>query len=446
MGKKVALLHYTAPPVVGGVESVLAHHARRMTAAGHTVTVIAARGEPWADNISFVRLPLADSRHPEVLAAKADLDAGHIPPGFEAQVDALAAQVQAAVAGMDVLIAHNVCSLNKNLALTAALRRLNAQSGFPRLILWHHDLAWTTPRYLPELHPGYPWDLLRTDWPAVTHVVVSAERQRELAGLLGLSPARIHVVPNGIDVAAFLKLEPLTAQLVDKLDLLSAAPLLLLPVRITPRKNIELGLQVIAALRAEAALQAESALSARSAGSASKGEGRDMLRHAQHAESADMRRPTLVVTGPLGPHNPANADYLEELRARRAQLGLERAVFFLAEHVSAYLPDPVIADFYRLADALFLPSREEGFGIPMLEAAFSRRPIFCTDIPPLHELGGPEAVYFSPDADPAQVAGLVRQRLAGDPAFRLAVRARATFTWEQIYAKYVEPLLMEAET
>ncbi len=157
-----------------------------------------------------------------------------------------------------------------------------------------------------------------------------------------------------------------------------------------------------------------------------------------------MRRPTLVVTGPLGPHNPANASYLEELRARRAQLGLERAVFFLAEQVSGYLPDPVIADFYRLADALFLPSREEGFGIPMLEAAFSRRPIFCTDIPPLHELGGPEAVYFSPDADPAQVAGLVRQRLAGDPAFRLAVRARAAFTWEQIYAKHVEPLLMES--
>ncbi len=154
-----------------------------------------------------------------------------------------------------------------------------------------------------------------------------------------------------------------------------------------------------------------------------------------------MSRPTLVVTGPLGPHNPANADYLEELRARRAQLGLERAVFFLAEHVSAYLPDPVIADFYRLADALFLPSREEGFGIPMLEAAFSRRPIFCTDIPPLRELGGPEAVYFSPDADPAQVAGLVRQRLAGDPAFRFAVRARAAFTWEQIYASQVEPLL-----
>ena len=32
---KIALLHYSAPPIVGGVESVLAHHAREMAAAGH---------------------------------------------------------------------------------------------------------------------------------------------------------------------------------------------------------------------------------------------------------------------------------------------------------------------------------------------------------------------------------------------------------------------------
>jgi mannosylglucosylglycerate synthase len=417
MGKKVALLHYTAPPVVGGVESVLAHHARQMTAAGHAVTILAARGEQWAADIAFLRLPLADSRHPDVLAAKAQLDAGRIPPGFQAQVDELAAGLQTALAGTDVLIAHNVCSLNKNLALTAALHQLSGRPGFPRLILWHHDLAWTTPRYLPELHAGYPWDLLRTDWPGVTQVVVSAERQRELAQLLGVAPARIHVVPNGIDVATFLKLEPTTAQLVDKLDLLSAAPLLLLPVRITPRKNIELALRVVAELRAAAP-----------------------------ASQPELSRPVLVVTGPLGPHNPANGHYLEQLQALRDQLGLAHAVAFLAEQVQGYLPDPIIADFFRLADALFLPSREEGFGIPMLEAAFSRRPIFCTDIPPLRELGGPDAVYFSPDASPALVAGLIQHSLSADPAFRFAARARAAFTWKQIYAEHVEPLLTEAET
>ena len=63
--------------------------------------------------------------------------------------------------GCDVLIAHNVASLQKNLALTAALHEAYKMPGFPTLILWHHDLAWTTPRYRDELHEGYPWDLLR---------------------------------------------------------------------------------------------------------------------------------------------------------------------------------------------------------------------------------------------------------------------------------------------
>ena len=41
---KVAILHYSVPPIVGGVESVIAHHARLMSADGHTVRLIAARG------------------------------------------------------------------------------------------------------------------------------------------------------------------------------------------------------------------------------------------------------------------------------------------------------------------------------------------------------------------------------------------------------------------
>ena len=41
---------------------------------------------------------------------------------------------------------------------------------------------------------------------------------------------------------------------------------------------------------------------------------------------------------------------------------------------------------------------------PLLEAAFSHLPAFCADIPPLRELGLDDAVFFSPDADPAKVA------------------------------------------
>ena len=69
---------------------------------------------------------------------------------------------------------------------------------------------------------------------------------------------------------------------------------------------------------------------------------------------------------------------------------------------------------YRLADALLLPSREEGFGIPILEAALARIPVFCSDIPPLVELGKDAVFYFAPDADPAAVAERISSVLDAD--------------------------------
>ena len=64
---KIGLVHYTAPPVVGGVEAILAKHARLMTEAGHHVCVIAGRGAQFDPRIPFHYLPLVDSVQADVL-------------------------------------------------------------------------------------------------------------------------------------------------------------------------------------------------------------------------------------------------------------------------------------------------------------------------------------------------------------------------------------------
>jgi glycosyltransferase involved in cell wall biosynthesis len=401
----IDLVHYSAPPVVGGVESIIAQHARLMAQAGHRVRILAGRGSQFDERIPFVGIPKADSRHPQVESVKLMLDQGSAPAEFRILVDELRAALMEVCANTQVLIAHNVCSLNKNLALTAALRQLYERGGLKRLVLWHHDLAWTTSRYRSELHEGYPWDLLRSDWPGAIQVVVSEQRRRELSQLIGIPMESIRVIPNGLDIKRFLKLDAQTVEIVEKLDLLTAAPLLLLPVRITPRKNIELALSVLAALRHE------------------------------------LPAARLVVTGPLGPHNPANTFYFEKLRRMRSELGLEKAAHFLAEDTPDFLPDSVISDFYHLADALLLPSREEGFGIPILEAGLTGMPIFCADIPSLRELGGEEVSYFSPDADPAEVARMIVQALRQENWLSLRWRVREEYPWEKIYQTHIAPLL-----
>jgi mannosylglucosylglycerate synthase len=404
---KIALLHYSSPPIVGGVESVLAHHARLMTKAGHEVTIFAGRGKVFDERIPLHLLPHLDSRNAQVLAVKRELDKRQSTPGFERLRDQIKQELLTELQGFDVLVAHNVASLHKNLALTAALHTMYKTQGFPHVILWHHDLAWTTPRYRHELHNGYPWDLLRCDWGNVTHVVISKLRRQELGRLLGIAPESIRIIPNGVDVNEFFKLEPQTIHLVEQLKLLDANPLFLLPVRLTPRKNIELALRVLAEL------------------------------HTQFPKAM------LLVTGPEGPHNPANAFYRKKLLALRDELYLQNTAHFLADVTTEYMSDAVIADFYRLSDGLLFPSREEGFGIPIIEAAFSSMPVFCADIPVLRELCGEDVTYFDPDSEPVSIARKIFERLQSETSSRWARRAKHAYTWDSIYAMQIEPLMQE---
>jgi len=403
---RVALLHYTAPPVIGGVESVLARQARLLADAGHQVTVVAGRGARPDPRVALVRIARADTRHPDVLAAQAALDRGTVPAAFAGLRLALERDLLAAARGQDVVVAHNVCSLHKNLALTAALHDLNCGPGFPPLVAWHHDLAWTADRYRADLHPGDPWNLLRTAWPGVLHVAVSEERRAALAGLLRIDPRAIVVIENAIDGETFL-VSPQTRALLAPLALHGAAPVLLLPVRIAPRKNVELALCVLAELR----------------------KGGDDAR--------------LLITGPPDPHNPTAAAYLDRLLEQRERLGLAQAAHFLSED-GRRLPDRLMADLYRLADLLFLPSRDEGFGLPLLEAAVSRLPIVCAALPSLRAIAGTAATYFSPDDAPAAIAEQVRRRLVNDPAYGLALRARRVYDPRRIHGEQVEPLLRRA--
>ena len=408
----IALVHYTSPPIIGGVETVLGRHARLLAERGCDVRVITGRGGSLGARVRVRRVPLLDSRHPRVLAVTQQLADGRVTPAFAA----LSAQVQEglerALAGASVCVVHNACTLHKNLALTQALHRIAARRPPFRFVAWCHDLAWTNPQYRDELHSGQPWRLLTTPLPGAMYVTVSRDRQRALSAALRLSASQIEVIPNGIDPAAFLRLSPAGRWLADTLRLWEQQLVLLLPVRITRRKQIEYALRVTGELvRRELSVR-------------------------------------LLITGPLGAHNLRNRGYLDELRALRAALGLNEQVVFCGDVPGpggqpVALSDRVVGDLYAMADALLLPSREEGFGLTLLEAGLSRVPAFVSDIPALREIGGDAVQTFGLDDSPAVCAQRIVHVLMDDRAYRLRRRVLATYTWDVIMRDRIMPLLTQ---
>ena len=102
----------------------------------------------------------------------------------------------------------------------------------------------------------------------------------------------------------------------------------------------------------------------------------------------------------------------------------------------------VVGELFRVSDMLFMPSHREGFGMPVLEAAFVGMPIVSTEVPAAVELGDDNVILFEDGENPAYVAGRIIGWLERSPVYRLRRRVRQNYTWGAIFHRDIEPLLM----
>ena len=83
--------------------------------------------------------------------------------------------------------------------------------------------------------------------------------------------------------------------------------------------------------------------------------------------------------------------YFKKVQKFLSRNKLDKQVYFL-ENVSM----DELAVIYKLADIFVYPSLFEGFGIPVIEALFSKIPVITSNVSCLPEAGGKDSVYVDP--------------------------------------------------
>jgi glycosyltransferase involved in cell wall biosynthesis len=266
-----------------------------------------------------------------------------------------------------------------------------------------HDL---TPLLFPELHTRETREIHSAKLNAAAEradaiIAVSESTRRDAVALLGLDPARVFTVHEGVD-QAFRPLRNDEIRPVLARHGLEPGGYLLHVGTIEPRKNLVRLVEAYARLR------------------------RDVRPPA----------PSLALAGATG-------WLFREVFDRVKALGLHDHVRFLGQVSTAELPA-----LFNGARLFVFPSLYEGFGLPVLEAMACGAPVITSNVSSLPELTDGAAVLV----DPADSVGLAEAmgRLLEDAAERERLRAAgltraAGFSWEkaawetvQLYQRIVD--------
>lgn len=99
------------------------------------------------------------------------------------------------------------------------------------------------------------------------------------------------------------------------------------------------------------------------------------------------------------------------------------------------LSDEELVALYKGAEIFIMPSFEEGFGLPILEAMACGTPVLASDIGVLREVGGEAAYYFNPtsiDDMVNKITRVIRDKKLMKDLVNKGDRRYKEFSWEKL--------------
>src|ERR1700746_3371223 len=172
---KIAILHYTSWPVIGGVETVIRQHALLLSRHGHEVSVFSGEGAAFSKQVPSIIFRELNTRDPRVKAAQQEAFSGHPGRAYFQLIERLKSLLAPLFAKFERLIVHNLFTMQFNMAATQALTTFADQGK--KLIAWTHDLAANNSDY--QIPVQQPFDLIRECHPNVKYVTISEARAME---------------------------------------------------------------------------------------------------------------------------------------------------------------------------------------------------------------------------------------------------------------------------
>ncbi len=363
--KHIGIVHYTLPPAISGVEMVVRDHARILSNLGFKLYLLGATGKKFRKEIDVRLAKSFDPKNEQVLTTQEDLNKGIVPEHFQLLVRKYEKIIFLWIKKnkIETVIVHNILSRHYNLALTSAIVNLAQQTHHHlKWITWIHDASYIDTFYtkIPQdLKNTFPWNLIAHPQKHITYVAVSKTRKQELLKMYG-KWTPINVIPNGLDINKMLPLPRQSRLLFSEMLERSPDYIAAIPVRIAQRKNIEYAISF-----------------------------------AKVARDEFHKNFLFVVTGAAHLQNSNTTSYLSFLKNEIAKHQLQKQFIFLYEY-KLHTKEKMekfdinklnIRDLYLLCDFLFLPSKGEGFGLPLIEAGFIRLPIFASNLPVFKEVG-----------------------------------------------------------
>jgi len=416
-GKKphIAVMHFSGPPTISGVDIIIRDHARLFRLYNYKVDLLVGSGKQFRKDIPVHVFRQISASNPLVSKVRQELEKGIISKRFYQLEKSLYTKIKRYLLSNDIRVAivHNIMTRHYNLALTSVIVKLMRDLPDVKFIAWIHDTAFfDDPNFHldKKLTANFPWNLLVTSHKEMTYVCVSEFLKQNLIRALRPVPPEVFMIPNGLDIPKFLGLSPVMRQFYEYIDGLNSDLIGLIPVRAVPRKKIEYGIEI----------------------------ARCMVEKGINFK--------LILTANIDRKRAENIAYFDKLQKLVAEHHLEKHVFFLeqffrenvSEKPDARIPMP---EAYLMSDFLLLTSSIEGFGLPLLEAGLIRAPIFASDIPPFREVGTTNINYFSLENDPKRVADYILSTMKKLPQAYFYRKVVNQYSLRMIVKKEVLPLL-----